>query len=257
MSSSSEPARHGVRSSGLGRLGLLSFAAGVVAIALTVRAASLAPRSTSAAGSLTVDRWVELGVLGAGLATAAWLALSGALALACVGASLLGRRWRAGESAVDRLAPLVVRRLVRSAVGAGVGAGLALAPAAALAADDTADGPTPGESTVVLDLGWQPTSDVPPAAVSEQDRAGSAGADPAAAPVARAPTSREGTATGVGSRVVLRGDTLWAIARDRLGGTPSDAETLREVTRWHETNRDVIGPDPDRILPGQILRAPA
>ncbi|GAA1709782.1 hypothetical protein GCM10009809_02670 [Isoptericola hypogeus] len=59
-----------------------------------------------------------------------------------------------------------------------------------------------------------------------------------------------------GTLVVLRGDTLWDIAADSLGGSASDADVLREMTRWHDANRDVVGGDPDLILPGQVLRVP-
>ena len=56
--------------------------------------------------------------------------------------------------------------------------------------------------------------------------------------------------------VVRRGDTLWAIARARLGSRAAVASTAREVRRWHDTNRGVIGPDPDLIHPGQRLAPP-
>ncbi|SKC35632.1 LysM peptidoglycan-binding domain-containing protein [Krasilnikoviella flava] len=278
---------------GPGRLALLTVVAGVTGAALLVRTAALAPRTAVAAAGLTVDRWVELAVLAAGLLAAAWLALSGALALACVAAALLGRRWRAGEAAVERLAPAAVRRVVRTAVGVGVGAGLTLVPTAALAADVSPTSPAADGAPVVLDLGWQSTTaDAGPRAAEttagapdpagamredgaetadvlvEEALAQATDAGPveevAAAPVAR--TTADGTraddtradeADDATTRVVLRGDTLWDIATRSLGGTPTDAEIVREVTRWHDANRDVVGADPDRILPGQILRAPA
>jgi len=277
---------------GLGRLAVLTLAAGAAGTVLVLRAAALAPRSAAATAGVGVDRWVELVVLAAGLVAAAWLVLSGAVALACVTASMLGRRWRAGEAVVERLAPAAVRRLVRSTVGVGVGAGIALAPTAALAADVSPAAPAADGASVVLDLGWQPTSDdvdasapAPPATTG--GTADLAGAEAAGVlveePLAQAADSAAGaaepadgatvdaspvTSTAAGdaahgrgsddaTRVVLRGDTLWDIASETLGGAPTDAEILREVTRWHDANRDVVGPDPDRILPGQILRAPA
>ncbi|MFC7879208.1 hypothetical protein [Isoptericola sp. NPDC057391] len=261
---------------GLGRLAVLTVAAAGVGAALVLRTAALVPPSPTAAAGLTVDRWVELAVLAAGLLAAAWLALSGALALTCVAASLLGRRWRAGEAAVERLAPAAVRRLVRTALGVGVGAGLTLAPTAALAADAPTDPAAPGAS-VVLDLGWQPTATAADgerargtadAAVQTADDGAERPAEAAedalvqdatAVPVARhAPDdTADGAGDGSPTRVVLRGDTLWDIAAQALGGSPTDAEILREVTRWHAENADVVGADPDRLLPGQILRAPA
>jgi nucleoid-associated protein YgaU len=56
--------------------------------------------------------------------------------------------------------------------------------------------------------------------------------------------------------VVHRGDTLWSIVRRQLGPDVSDAEVAVAWPAWYQTNRAVIGPDPDLILPGQILRAP-
>lgn len=57
--------------------------------------------------------------------------------------------------------------------------------------------------------------------------------------------------------VVQSGDTLWAIARARLGPNAGVAATAREVDRWHDANRDVIGDDPDLIHPGQRLVPPS
>lgn len=261
MSGSTHPDRPS-RPGGLGRLAVLTVAAAGAGAALLLRAAAVAPRTTSAAAGLTVDRWVELAVLAAGLLAAAWLALSGVLALACVAASLLGRRWRAGEAAIERLAPVAVRRLVRAAVGVGVGAGLTLAPTAALAADVAPTAPAAPGASVVLDLGWQPTGteDGDGADRRAQEAEDVPVEEVAAAPVARHAADEgddEATDEAGTTRVVLRGDTLWAIAAQSLGGSPTDAEILREVTRWHAENRDVVGADPDRLLPGQILRAPA
>jgi hypothetical protein len=46
---------------------------------------------------------------------------------------------------------------------------------------------------------------------------------------------------------VRRGDSLWSIAKDQLG----------DPALWpqlYALNRDVVGPDPDLIQPGQLLR---
>lgn len=46
---------------------------------------------------------------------------------------------------------------------------------------------------------------------------------------------------------VRRGDSLWSIAKDQLG----------DPARWpqlYALNRNVVGPDPDLIRPGQLLR---
>ena len=65
---------------------------------------------------------------------------------------------------------------------------------------------------------------------------------------------RESPQEGV---VVLRGDTLWSIAASRLGPGATAAEITAEWHRGLAANRDVIGADPQLILPGQELLAPA
>ena len=57
--------------------------------------------------------------------------------------------------------------------------------------------------------------------------------------------------------VVRRGDTLWDIARAHLGSHAEPATTARAVGLWHDMNRDVIGPNPDLIRPGQRLDPPS
>lgn len=70
-----------------------------------------------------------------------------------------------------------------------------------------------------------------------------------------APSPRFGSA--VSERVVVRkGDTLWAIAARHLGAEASDAQIARAWPRWYAANADVIGDDPDLILPGMQLRVP-
>ena len=71
--------------------------------------------------------------------------------------------------------------------------------------------------------------------------------------LSRAPAPAANTSAEV---VVQRGDTLWSVAARHLGTGASDAEIARAWPAWYATNRDVIGGDPDVILPGQVLRAP-
>lgn len=63
------------------------------------------------------------------------------------------------------------------------------------------------------------------------------------------------------THLVLRGECLWHIAADRLDrgrvSAPTDGEIVRAVHAWWTTNASVIGPDPDRLLPGQVLVPPA
>lgn len=57
--------------------------------------------------------------------------------------------------------------------------------------------------------------------------------------------------------VVQSGDSLWAIARARMGSSAHVAATTHEVDRWYAANREVIGDDPDLIHPGQRLDPPS
>jgi hypothetical protein len=56
---------------------------------------------------------------------------------------------------------------------------------------------------------------------------------------------------------VRRGDTLWAIAARYLGPAATDAEIAETWPHWFTANRATIGPDPDRLAPGQRLHPPA
>ena len=59
------------------------------------------------------------------------------------------------------------------------------------------------------------------------------------------------------SHVVVHGECLWHIASDRLlvqhGRTPTAGEVATATQAWWRANTDVIGPDPDLLLPGQVL----
>jgi nucleoid-associated protein YgaU len=56
--------------------------------------------------------------------------------------------------------------------------------------------------------------------------------------------------------VVVPGQSLWMIAASTLGADSAPAAIATETSRWYERNRTVIGPNPDLILPGQVLTAP-
>ena len=63
--------------------------------------------------------------------------------------------------------------------------------------------------------------------------------------------------TGVVHRyTVVRGDSLWAIARSHLaagGGAQSGSAVSTLWREIYKANRSVIGDDPNLILPGQVL----
>lgn len=65
--------------------------------------------------------------------------------------------------------------------------------------------------------------------------------------------------TTASSHVVANGECLWRIARSHLDahGLPSTGSDVGRMWRAiYAQNRDLIGDDPDLILPGQILTIP-
>ena len=148
---------------------------------------------------------------------ALWLASTVLLTLA---GRLPGLTGRACGAVVRCVAPPVVRRAVELVLGLGLAAG------AVGASPAVADVPTPAATAVAApaDLDW-PTP----------------------------PTSRPPV-------LVAPGDTLWGPARQDLVATgttaPTNAQIAREWPRWWSANRDVVGADPDLVLPGTWLSPP-
>ncbi|MET7279422.1 hypothetical protein ABZS29_14400 [Kribbella sp. NPDC005582] len=63
--------------------------------------------------------------------------------------------------------------------------------------------------------------------------------------------------SGVASRVtVAPGDSLWELAKRELGAEATDEQIAARWPEWYAANRQVIGTDPNLILPGQVLRVP-
>ena len=196
--------------------------------ALGARVAAIASAGTD--GLRTVDQVVELGVLAAGAVVAGWLAVGLIAAVGCATARGVGRHWSAGERFVTRNAPAVVRRGLALSFGAGVGLAAAVLPAVAEPAAPPSD------------LGWTATQVV--TAVPAHATAAASAPAPASAS-ASAPVT------------VLAGDSLWQIAADHLGAGATDADIAGAWPRWYDANRAVVGNDPARIRPGQVLKAPA
>ncbi|MGY1740749.1 MULTISPECIES: LysM peptidoglycan-binding domain-containing protein [unclassified Blastococcus] len=121
------------------------------------------------------------------------------------------------------------------------------------AAQATPEPATPPEPTTPPEATVPPDPTVPP----------STGADavPDTAAPDAAPAGPVPDWPAAGEHVVVRGDSLWRIAaadlRARSGREPDAAEVARAVEAWWSANADVVGPDPDLLLPGQVLRAPA
>ncbi|SDF42072.1 hypothetical protein SAMN05660662_2141 [Blastococcus aurantiacus] len=181
----------------------------------------------------------------------------GALGLLLTAASALpGVLGHAADALTGVVLPYGARRGAALALGIGLGvagplAGTALvvvsAPPAAAGATTA---PVPDWPGAVALPDWP--SDTAPAPATMQPP-GPAPSDVPALPDWPAPPA-------VGEHVVVRGDCLWDIAAARLsrqlGRTASTPEVARATSAWWAANAAVIGPDPDVLLPGQVLRPP-
>lgn len=172
---------------------LLALAAGTGAVT-----AMLALRILDLVATLPSPRfetYLEIPLVGAGAALAAWVSITSALAAACVLARAAGRRWSTGEQLVLRHAPVVVRRLTSAGVAVSIGTGLALGAGSAHAAEIE---PPSGSSAspAVVDLGWHSTAQDP----SDQTAAALPDPEPSAVPLDVAAPESPGTPPGIGAQ---------------------------------------------------------
>lgn len=87
-----------------------------------------------------------------------------------------------------------------------------------------------------------PSTPVPPASTTT--------AAETSPPTKPSPGVRSGQAT----HTIQSGESLWTIASDLLGPDATDAEIAAETGRLYRLNRDRIGPDPDILAVGAVLR---
>lgn len=213
-------------------------------------ASAAADQSAPLLAVVALTAWLLLG----------WLALTAAL---CLLAQLPGAAGHAAAGVVRGVAPGALRRLVAVGLGVTVAVGpvapALAAPSAAAPAVVSVSLDWPGTGTAELDWPAAPAPPAPPAAPGP-DAAPSV-PEPAAASqpagVLGAPVVREAPA---GAVVVRPGDTLWGLAESALRGDSARPPTVPQVAAawpaWWAANRDVIGEDPDLLLPGTVLRPP-
>jgi nucleoid-associated protein YgaU len=167
--------------------------------------------------------------------------------------------------AADTLTGVVLPRGARRGAALALGIGLGVA------------GPLAGTTLVVVtapaasaDVTSAPVPDWPgalPGHGALPDRPGDTGGatgpvpGPAAAPSAVPALPDWPAPPAAGDHVVVRGDCLWDIAAAHLSGHLGRAAAAPEIARatsaWWAANAAVIGPDPDVLLPGQVLRPPS
>jgi hypothetical protein len=225
------------------RLVLTGAAMGLVAVLLAAVTPPLREMADAlAAAQRTADIAGPDALVVAAAGLLAWLVWAwGCLGLVLTAASTVpGLLGGIARLASQVLLPAGARR------GAAVLLGLGLGVAAPLAGIATT---TPSVSAAAAAPGGVPDWPAEPTAPS-----------PAASGSAGVPDWPDAPAPVAGSHVVLRGDCLWHIAEahllERPGPPPTDDEVARAVQAWWAANTDVIGPDPDLLLPGQVLRPP-
>ena len=235
------------------RLLSTTAAMAAVACALTLLTPSFADMTGDVLGAQrTADSAGAEALVLASAGLAAWGVWAwGALGLLLTAASALpGALGRAADTLTGVVLPRGARRGAALALGIGLGvagplAGTTLAVVTApAAAAETTSTPVPDWPGVLPGTGALP------------DRPGS----PDAAPPAATALPDWPAPPAAGDHVVVRGDCLWGIAAahlsEQLGRTASAAETARATSAWWAANASVIGPDPDVLLPGQVLRPP-
>lgn len=160
-------------------------------------------------------------------------------------ATLLARlRASAGPvgALADMLWRLAVPPMLRLGISAAVGVAGVTAPASALPAYAPAVGGVVGSACS-------------PPAVDRPRTCHETTCSPVL-PWVGAATASSALRESPGELVVSPGDSLWRIAQRHLGDDPSDAAVVAEWPRWYDANRAVIGPDPDLLRVGQVLRRP-
>lgn len=266
---------------GASLLGAVSALLGAVLMGAAAR--SLHELAQTSHGSETLIVWVLLALAALGVLLCLHLALVWGLTVAILLAGPASRTGAALLGTLRILAPRTARRLAGGAAVATAATVLTLTPGMA---SEHHFGPDPEEggssAPRSAEQVWTemppmesspdlppPDSDgsgdpLPPLGWGEGPAPATAG-DPVAPPTGTAEDQRGEYATASGSRaaparivVVHRGDSLWSISDDLLGPGPSDpAEIAAAWPLLHDSNRDVIGDDPDLLRPGQQLTIPA
>jgi hypothetical protein len=226
--------------------GVMAWPAATVSLS-RVEAGALASLRHPAA---TPDDVLVALAAGVGLAALAWLALTVIAGLVTL-APGHERRARVGElRVVERWAGRCTPSAVRRCLSLAVGVALLAAPSAASAASRAP------VAAITAVAGVTPDADVSQPAPLDPGWGLERSSDPPRLDPSWGDAARRRAAAHDDEVVVRRGDTLWDVAARHLGAAATDAEIARAWPQWYAANRGLIGPDPDRLLPGQRLLAP-
>ncbi len=268
--------------------GLSAVASGLIAGTLTLMALT-SYRSLASTSLADPADLLSCAIAGVGALLAAWLGLGAALSAL---SRLPGFVGRSCAELAAWIAPAAVRRWVSfllgsSLVGAFVpgtavadGQGPAARPPASSSllvvapdpsfhaldhptqssdclsadandsADETSPKPTETDNRDAPDPGFVPLGPLGPRALDGTD------------PRAEDDRARSANAQTNSIYVVQPGDTLWGIAAahlelpDDMAARASEAAIAEAWPLWYAANREVIGPDPDHIKPGQRFVVP-
>ncbi|MET3933339.1 hypothetical protein [Arthrobacter sp. OAP107] len=214
-------------------------------------------RSAARQQALLFDDLLGLLALAAGLAVILWWLLSLATALA---AALLERTGHhAAARATGRFSPVFMRRLALAAVGVQLlGAPLAQADELPAAAHASSSGSS-------VSAAWAPLAEPGPDLPAGHS-ADSGELQPQWMP--RVPMVQPGVVSSLPARAtagpastrseipVRAGESLWTIAARELGPGASEVEIAARWPLWYQVNKNIIGADPNSLLPGQLLSPP-
>jgi resuscitation-promoting factor RpfA len=215
--------------------------------------------------------------------TCAWLAwlLGGYVSLAvtaAAGGELFAGVGRA-KACLHRVVPRPLRAIVETIVSLGIVASVlssvtgpasaSAAPAGAVSMPHPAALARAASLTAIGDpLDWPGLRDPAPATPAKPATPVSTGTPAPASHRRQPPVGLVGgghggdprtaaaTPTAGGEVVVGPGDTLWSIAAAHLPPAASDASIDQLWHEWYAANRQLIGPDPSLLHPGQRLVPP-
>ncbi len=224
-------------------LALAAWTLVLVAAAMLLVGATPALLLQAGRGDPSPDAAVAIAAAAAAWLILGWICLGLALSLVEIGTEVAGRRiWSPVSRAAHGMTPPGLHTAIRASLRLGLvassaGAVLVAAPGAVHAESGNSER-WPSVDRLVVDR-----------SAVDSSAAHRAAADHRAVP------QRSGARPTVAYRV-HPGDTLWDIAAAHLPPGSSAAAIAARWPRWWSANRQIIGPDPNLLRPGQRLQPP-